>query len=77
MADAQVRLANPEGQLLGEIADPTMTVRDVTQAYALALLDQDAVRWPVVNRAIIARWSMAALDRVKRDAWKRLEARRG
>ena len=73
MSDVHVRLADPEGQLLAEIADPATTARSLVLTYAFALLDQDRVDWPKVNRAIIGRWSPAALDRIKRDAWRRVE----
>lgn len=76
MGEAQFRLADPQGQLLAEIADPSITVGSVMVTYAFALLDADAVEWPVVNRAIIDRWSAATLDRVKRGAWKRYERKR-
>jgi hypothetical protein len=65
-----IRLADPQGQLLEEIADPKMTRRQVALTYRLALLDQDAVDWPTVNRAIVARWSLSALNWIKQFAWK-------
>lgn len=76
MGDAQIRLADPQATLLEEIADPAVRVKNVTLTYAFALLDQGAVDWPRVNRAIIARWSASALDRVKRDAWRMLAERK-
>jgi len=69
---AEIRLADPQATLLEEIADPAVRIRDVTITYAFALLDQDAVDWPEVNKAILARWSARTLDRVKRDAWRML-----
>jgi hypothetical protein len=72
----EMRLTDPQGTLLEEIADPAMRVKDVTLTYAFALLDQEAVDWPEVNKAIIGRWSVATLDRVKREAWKLYQQRR-
>lgn len=62
-------LADPQGQLLEEIADPKMTRRQVALTYRLATLEPGAVDWPVVNRAIVARWSVSALDWIKKTAW--------
>lgn len=77
MADVQVRLTDPQATLLEEIADPATTIASLTTTYAFALLDQGAVHWATVNRAIIARWSLRVLERIKRDAWRKAEARRG
>ena len=66
----RILLADPQDQLLTEIADPTMTRRQVALTYRLAALDPDRVDWPVVNRAIVARWSVSALEWVKREAWR-------
>lgn len=70
MDDIRIRLADPQGQLLEEIADKRMTRRQVALTYRLALLDQDRVDWPAVNGAIVARWSLSALDWIKALAWK-------
>lgn len=75
MSELQVRLADPQAQLITEIADPATTIKSLTLTYAFALLDQDAVEWPVVNRAIIERWSASALDRVKKNAWRMVRDR--
>lgn len=69
----QVRLNDPQGQLLAEIAEPATTIRSLTLTYAFALREQDQVDWPTVNRAIAARWSMRALSKIKADAWKKIE----
>jgi len=49
----------------------TMTRDDVAGAYANCLEAAGFVNWPVVNRAIITRWSESALVYVKDEAWKR------
>lgn len=66
----RIELADPQGQLLEEIADPMMTRRDVALTYAFALRDPDRVDWPAVNGAIVNRWSMSALGYIKDVAWK-------
>lgn len=69
MSGAQFRLADPEGELMETIARPGTKVRELTITYGLALRDQDRVDWPKVNTAIIERWSVATLARVKKAAW--------
>lgn len=50
---------------------------DVVAPYAQCLLDIDsveaAVDWPSVNRAIMRRWTEAALLYIKRRAWAMAE----
>jgi hypothetical protein len=67
--DVRIELADPQGQLLEEVADPAMTRRQVALTYRLALRSEDRVDWPKVNQAIISRWSVSALLYIKRIAW--------
>jgi hypothetical protein len=64
-----IELADPEGMLLEEIADRRLTQADIAMTYRLALRSHDRVDWPKVNAAIIERWSLTGLKRVKRLAW--------
>lgn len=52
-------LANPEGQLLREIADRSLARKSVAMTYRLAMEAEQAggseVDWPKVNRAILDR----------------------
>lgn len=68
----RIVFADPEGQLLGEIADPAMKRLDVAKTYRLILAsgDQGRVNWRTVNTAVIERWSESSLDWIKRFAWK-------
>jgi hypothetical protein len=54
--------------------------REIANDYGLALVSAahgaDTPDWPAINRAILGRWSMSGLDRIKRDAWK-AASRRG
>jgi hypothetical protein len=73
MADGtRIVLADPEGYLLEEIANPAMKRLDVAKTYRLILAsgDQDRVIWRTVNTAVIDRWSVSALDWIKQFAWK-------
>jgi hypothetical protein len=66
----RVGLVDPQRQLLDEIANPARKRRDVAATYALAMNDMEDVDWPLVNRAIMERWSLAGLRYVKATAWK-------
>lgn len=70
MDNVRIELADPEGDLLREIADPVFTRNDVRLTYRLALRSQDRVDWGKVNRAIIERWSLTTLKQIKSWAWK-------
>ena len=67
-----MELADPQGQLFAEIRDPAFKVKDVTLTYAMALCSSYApdLDWPRINRAIVYRWSVRTLDKIKRDAWR-------
>ena len=67
--DLTVELGNCTDTLLREIADPKLYRRDVAQTYRLAMQSREATDWPRVNRAIIARWSVSALEYIKAQAW--------
>lgn len=41
----------------------------IAQTYALAIKSSYPTDWQRVNRAIIDRWSMAGLERIKKLAW--------
>lgn len=70
----RVNLVDPEAQLLREIADKRMTRDDVKVTYAFAIRQADEVDFAKVNRAIIDRWSMAALRYIKEGAWRMVSA---
>lgn len=65
-----VTMVDPEGQILREIADKRMTRDDVKLTYAFALYQQNEVDFAKVNRAIMDRWSIAALRYIKDGAWR-------
>lgn len=59
--------------LVQEAGTPEATQKDISLTYAMALKSQmeraDMPRWPEINRAIIARWNMKALERIKKRAY--------
>lgn len=59
-----------EQRLLTLILDPGATKAAVSCAYAGAIASPVEVDWPTVNRAIINRWSVASLIRIKKVAWE-------
>ena len=72
MNGTRIVLADPEGYILGEIADSAMRRLDIAKTYRLILAsgDQDRVNWRTVNTAIIDRWSVSALEWIKNWVWK-------
>lgn len=69
----RIEIVDPEATILREIADRTLHQRDIAQTYALISrqISQQTgkVDWLSINRAIIERWSVSGLGRVKRLAW--------
>lgn len=67
----RIELACCESTLLSEIADKRFKQKSIAKTYALALRssERDSVDWLKVNAAIIERWSVSGLDRIKRMAW--------
>lgn len=59
--------------IVEECKMPEATQKSVAMTYALALKSQmqraDMPRWPEINKAIIDRWNMKALERIKLRAY--------
>ncbi len=59
--------------ILREIADKQMKQKDIALTYAMAIKSKhekaDDFEWGPINEAIIARWSMSGLERIKKRAW--------
>lgn len=62
-----VELADCEDTLLREIADKGCFQKSVAMTYRLTMesSDRSRVDWGKVNRAIIKRWSISGLNRIK------------
>ena len=72
----RIEMVDPEKLILEEIADPKITRNSVALTYAFCLRQG----WGTaigreVNRAIIDRWSLSALDYIKKRAWGIYEGR--
>lgn len=54
--------------------DAGLPQREIASDYGLAIISGahkgDEPDWSVINRAILDRWSMSGLERIKREAWK-------
>jgi len=55
--------------LMDAIDGTGATQRDAAKAYTMAMHHAPRVNWRAVNEAIVARWSMTALTRIKTAAW--------
>ena len=67
--DIRIELINTTNVLLNAINDKAFKRRDIAQLYAFALRSSDETDWSRVNRAIIDRWSISALEYIKNLAW--------
>ena len=55
--------------LLDEIADKKFKQKNIAKTYALSLQSSYPTDYARVNRAIIDRWSVSGLNRIKNMAW--------
>ncbi len=62
-------LALTTPHLIREIAMPEMKQRDIASTYGLALRSSCETDWSTVNAAIVERWSVSGLERIKEAAW--------
>ena len=65
----RIELANCTNVLLSELKYPKVTQKRIAKTYALALGSSERTDWARVNRAIIERWSISGLKRIKEMAW--------
>lgn len=78
LTDLVCVLANCTQTLLDEIGDKQFTRKDVATTYGMAIVSHkygETVDWAAVNKAIVERWSVSALEFIKRRAWKYAEGR--
>jgi len=73
MADVyQINMIACTATICDEIKHPAITQRDVAMAYALAIKSEaqgaDKPDWRAINTAILNRWSMSGLERIKKRA---------
>ncbi len=64
----RIELMDCDNLMLEEIGRGHLQ-RDIAVTYSLALRSSYATDWKRVNLAIIARWSLSGLIRIKEAAW--------
>jgi hypothetical protein len=79
MSDVQINLVFCTQVLLQDIGCKEATQKDIALTYAMALKSYsqgaDKPDWEAINGAILARWSMSGLERIKKLAWDRLSGK--
>jgi hypothetical protein len=63
-------LADCTRVLLDEVASKKITQKSLSLTYAMALASSHVTDWAKVNEAIVSRWSLSGLERIKNAAWK-------
>lgn len=68
----RINLVGCTDVILEELACKQSTQKDIAFTYAMAIKSKaqgaDTPDWPMINKAILARWSMSGLERVKKRA---------
>ena len=64
-----IELMDTTNVLLDEIKDKRFNQKSIAMTYHLALRSSDKTDFKKVNRAIIDRWSVSGLNRIKEMAW--------
>lgn len=66
----RVQMVACQETILREIADKRLHRRDVAQTYRLTMEsdERDKDDWGVINKAIMERWSLSALEWIKEQA---------
>ena len=59
--------------ILNAIRNPMVMKKDIAVFYILLLIRNTHASVPVINAAIVARWSKAALLEIKKLAWEEVE----
>lgn len=74
-ARVKIEMVDVQGTILREIADSRLKQADIAATYAFGIAGSEPADWPLVNRLIVDRWSLAGLTRIKTLAWKRVGTR--
>lgn len=65
----RIEMVDCERMILSEIEQPKVRRKTVAMTYAFCLRSSEDIDFSKVNRAIINRWSLSALDWIKKQAW--------
>jgi len=71
-----IELVNCTLFLINEISMPEIHQKNIAKTYALAIMSSEKIDWKVVNKAIISRWSISGLERIKKMGWKIIEKKK-
>ena len=72
----KICMVNPQKQILSEIGCKAFTRNSVASTYAWCIRQREECDFPLINRAILKRWSPYALDYIKKLAWKQFDIAR-
>lgn len=64
-----MKTGEAERKLYAVIEDPNGTVVQAARVYKTMLLHPRSYEWREINTAIIERWSVTGLERIKQLAW--------
>ena len=64
-----MKTGEAERSLYAVIGDPNGTVVQAARVYKKMILRPNSYDWPTINAAIIERWSVTGLERIKQLAW--------
>lgn len=74
MSDFRINLVCCTQVIIDEVAQSELTQRDIALTYAMAIKSAmqgaDKPDWRAINTAILARWKMSGLERIKARAMK-------
>ena len=71
----KVELMFCEETILQEIDDKNFTHDSVAITYAFCIDSTENPDFAKINKAIVKRWSLSALEYIKKEAWKLKEGR--
>jgi hypothetical protein len=73
MSDFQINLVCCTQVICDQVAIKQATQKDIALTYAMAIKsaaqNADDPDWGAINRAILARWKMSGLERIKKRAF--------
>lgn len=79
MTDVQINLVCCTQVILQDLAAKGCRQKDVALTYAMAIKSQaqgaDIPDWHAINTAILARWKMSGLERIKKRAFDILKGK--
>lgn len=75
----RINLVGCTDVIMQEVACKESTQKDIALTYAMAIKSQadgaDTPDWPAINRAVLSRWKMSGLERIKKRAFDLLSGK--